>query len=326
MVQEIAAGLYTIEIPLPVSQLRSINSYVITAPTRNMIIDTGMYHDECMAAMQAGLHELDVDLSKTDFFITHCHGDHFGLVPRLINNGAAIYINTREADVLQRIKSGAIISEIADFIHASGFPESEVDHIFPDRGSAFKRVDSLPFRFVDDGDCVEAGDYQLQCVRTPGHTKGHICLYEPTKKFLIAGDHLLGDITPGIQGRCNTEDPLKEYLQSLDKIDALDIEMVLPGHRGLFKNCHERITELQEHHRQRAQEVIAVVREGELDTYQVASRMTWDVDCDSWDVFPLMQQFFATGEACAHLRYLEEQGIIQSKVQQGRVVYSLRDA
>ena len=53
---------------------------------RNLIIDTGMYNDECFNAMQAALKKLDVDLKKTDFFITHAHGDHIGLVTRLIHD------------------------------------------------------------------------------------------------------------------------------------------------------------------------------------------------------------------------------------------------
>ena len=36
--------------------------------------------------------------------------------------------------------------------------------------------------------------------------------------------------------------------------------------------------------------------------------MHWDMTYSSWDEFPIPQKWFATGEAIAHLRYLEEQG------------------
>jgi len=39
--------------------------------------------------------------------------------------------------------------------------------------------------------------------------------------------------------------PLKEYLTSLEKIYELDIELVLPGHRGILGNCKKRIQELK---------------------------------------------------------------------------------
>jgi glyoxylase-like metal-dependent hydrolase (beta-lactamase superfamily II) len=65
---------------------------------------------------------------------------------------------------------------------------------------------------------------------TPGHTKGHICLYETNKKMPEGGDHILDDITPTIQLRSDDWDPLKEYLNTLEKIYKLDIELVLTGH------------------------------------------------------------------------------------------------
>ena len=83
MIEEIASDFYRIEIPLPDTLLKSVNSYVIKDRQRNLIIDTGMYNDECFNAMQAALKKLDVDLTKTDFFITHAHGDHIGLVTQI---------------------------------------------------------------------------------------------------------------------------------------------------------------------------------------------------------------------------------------------------
>jgi hypothetical protein len=50
---------------------------------------------------------------------------------------------------------------------------------------------------------------------------------------------------------------------------------------------------------------------GSLSAYEVASRMTWDIKCDSWEEFPLAQKWFATGEAISHLRYLKEKGLIE---------------
>jgi len=78
----------------------------------------------------------------------------------------------------------------------------------------------------------------------------------------------------------------------------------------VFKNHGERIDELKEHHLVRAEEVLSILNKESKDAFQVASEMTWDIDCDSWDQFPLAQKWFATGEAIAHLRYLEEEGAI----------------
>jgi hypothetical protein len=49
--------------------------------------------------------------------------------------------------------------------------------------------------------------------------------------------------------------------------------------------------------------------------------MTWDIVAKSWDDFPVMQKWFATGEAIAHLRYLENKNYIQREMTGGRIFY-----
>src|SRR4030042_2323265 len=93
MIENIMANLYRIEIPHPKNPLKALNSYVIKSPERNLIIDTGWNQQECMDAMQAGLNELEIDIRKTDFFITHLHTDHFGLISNLITDTSKIYCN-----------------------------------------------------------------------------------------------------------------------------------------------------------------------------------------------------------------------------------------
>jgi hypothetical protein len=73
MIEEILPNLFKIELPLPNNPLRSINSYVVKGPERNVTIDPGMNQKECKEAMEAALNRLGIDLTKTDFFITHFH-------------------------------------------------------------------------------------------------------------------------------------------------------------------------------------------------------------------------------------------------------------
>jgi len=116
---------------------------------------------------------------------------------------------------------------------------------------------------------------------------------------------------------------LEEYFASLDKVSKLDIELVLPGHRSIFRNCRERIEELKQHHQKRLAEIISILERGEKHAFQVASEMSWDILCDSWDLFPVSQKWFATGEAIAHLKYLKEKGIIKSDIRKERIVFSM---
>jgi glyoxylase-like metal-dependent hydrolase (beta-lactamase superfamily II) len=175
---------------------------------------------------------------------------------------------------------------------------------------------------LKEGDTISIGDYAFRCIETPGHTRGHMCLYEPSKKILVAGDHILNDITPNIQLWSDGWNPLKEYLASLEKVYGLDIELVLPGHRSIFRNCKERIQELKQHHEKRFEEIISILGKGSKNAFRVASQMSWDIIYDSWDLFPVLQKWFAMGEAIAHLKYLEEKGIIRRKMRGQKILFS----
>ncbi len=91
MIEEIRPNFFRVKIPLHNSPLKYLNSYVVQSSERNLIVDTGLNSKECLEAMQTGLQELEIDLAKTDFFITHLHADHFGLVGKLVTDTSKIF-------------------------------------------------------------------------------------------------------------------------------------------------------------------------------------------------------------------------------------------
>jgi glyoxylase-like metal-dependent hydrolase (beta-lactamase superfamily II) len=320
MVDEIDRNLYRIEIPLPHNPLKSINSYVIKGPNRNIIVDTGLNREECKLAMLNGLTELRVDLTSTDFFITHLHADHLALVATIASDRSKIYLNAPDAG---RLVSFFNRTNLRNFARREGFPEDQIEEALNNHPGFKYGIDRMPaFQPCKEGDIINAGEYHLICMETPGHSFGHTCLYEPGKKYLIAGDHILGDITPNIQCWFDDWDPLATYLASLDKTYMLDVKLVLPGHRRIFDNCRGRIEELKRHHDDRAREVLAILREGRYTAYEVASRMTWDIVCESWELFPVAQKWFAVGEAIAHLKYLVGIGQLHGEMTDRGIVYT----
>jgi glyoxylase-like metal-dependent hydrolase (beta-lactamase superfamily II) len=321
MIEEVLPNLFKIEIPLPQSPLKALNSYVIRDTERHLIIDTGWNQEECLVAMQAGLRKIGVDLGKADFFITHLHADHFGLLSSLITDTSKIYFNQPDAS---RFKAGFRLDDFAHFARLNGYPESELQASLRSHpGFKFRPKESLFFHILKEGDILAAGGYGFRCVETPGHTPGHMCLYEPREKAFVSGDHILNDITPNIQLWSDDRNPLEEYFESLDKVSTLGIELVLPGHRSIFRNGRERIEELKQHHQKRLDEIISILGRGEKHAFQVASEMSWDILCDSWDLFPVSQKWFATGEAIAHLKYLKEKGILRNDLRNEKIVFSV---
>jgi glyoxylase-like metal-dependent hydrolase (beta-lactamase superfamily II) len=318
MVQEAAPDIYRIEMPLPRNPLRAVNAYLVRGGDRCLLIDTGMNRPECREAMGAALRALAVDLAATDVFVTHGHADHVGLVSELQGAGSRIWLHPLDADLLLK---PSLWSEMREEGRQHGFPSPEAAvTTHPGRRYLF---DGRPaFTPVREGHELRVGRYTFRCVETPGHTPGHTCLYDAAAKILFSGDHILDTITPNISAWSCGADPLGQFLESLEKIAAHDVRLILPAHRNAIPDPRRRIAELQEHHRARLQEALDILADGPQTAYQVASRMTWTIDCATWADFPIAQQWFATGEALSHLLYLQHAGKIRRTWKDGTAQFS----
>jgi glyoxylase-like metal-dependent hydrolase (beta-lactamase superfamily II) len=326
MVETVFPDLFRIEVPLPGNPLKSVNSYVVRGLSRNLVVDTGMSRPECHDALKAGLEELGIDERRTDFFITHFHADHLGLVSAFAAESSLVFLNAPEAGYMAAHKTpGGFMPMLAEHARMEGFPEEALRQVFQlHPGFKYSPPNYPGFEVLHDGDTLRAGDYAFTCVHTPGHTPGHMCLYEPRKKLLISGDHVLGGITPNIASWIDDSDTLGNYFASLDRVCLLDVELVLPGHRQTFHDLRGRVRELKEHHQQRLEEALAILRARPSTVYEVASQMTWDIVAKSWEDFPVLQKWFATGEAGSHLRHLEETGSVRRIIRNGAFTYSHR--
>jgi glyoxylase-like metal-dependent hydrolase (beta-lactamase superfamily II) len=312
-----------VDIPIPDNPLKAVNSYFIKAKDRNLIIDTGMSRAVCLESMQAAIKTLDIDLERTDFFITHDHIDHIGLVGKLIAPMAKCYLNRTEAEFLSRdswVKWG---ERIVVFAAQNGFFQEGIYQIKKIIADEQQRVVvRIKYTAIDDGDTVCCGNYTFRCIDTPGHSRGHTCLYDAGKKLLFSGDHILGDITPNISSRFNDTNPLREYMKSLEKVSQYDVELCLPGHRSPINNCKSRINELKQHHINRANEILQILESGNKNAYQVAALLRWDMDYETFEEFPVYPKWFAFGEALSHLQYLEGLGQVKrNSLPDSKIVY-----
>lgn len=302
MLMEVAKNIYRKTIPLPNNPLREINAYIIIGE-KNLLIDTGFNRPECEAALKDAFVELGV--SDTDLFITHLHSDHCGLICKFSTEHNKVYAGEVDGEIINFEAGNLYWRMLDDLFIKYGFPKADFGRntdIHPGRKYCHEgRVD---FSYVNDGDVLAYGGYHLRVIETPGHTPGHMCLYDEEKKILFCGDHILGTITPNICIELCVENPLQNYLDSLKKVEKLDVELLLTAHGTPVENMRSRIQELQHHHKERLEEVLQILGTEWKTAYQVAADMTWEIDCKNWDEFPAPQKWFATGEAVSHLQYL----------------------
>ena len=313
MLTKIAENIYRKVVPLPNNPLREINVYIITGE-RNLVIDTGFNRPECEKALQEAFDELGI--IETDLFITHLHSDHCGLICKFAKENSVVYAGETDGELINFEAGNLYWRMLDDLFIKYGFPKADFGRntdIHPGRKYCHEgRVD---FTYVTEGDVLEYGGYRLQVVETPGHTPGHMCLYDAEKKILFCGDHILGTITPNICIELCADNPLKDYLNSLKKVNELDVKLLLTAHGTPVKNMYKRIEELRMHHSERLVEVLLILGREWKTAYVVAADMTWEIDCKNWEDFPLPQKWFATGEAASHLQYLfhEEQILMEER-------------
>ncbi|MFH0847400.1 MAG: MBL fold metallo-hydrolase [Chloroflexota bacterium] len=322
MISEIFPGFYHLDLPYPRHPLHNINIYLVRGSARSLLIDTGVDIEECRETLTGYLKELGVKLGKTDFFITHGHRDHFGLLPGLATETSVVYVTRNDATLM---KDGNLMWERRLAAASShGFPGEVIEDALRSPPYNPSLNNHLRFRYLKQDDTLSIGKFKFLCLETPGHSKGHLCLYEPKNKFILTGDHVLFNVSPNVSCWSMDENPLADYLNSLDKVYKLDVELALPGHRKIMKDLKGRVRELKEHHEKRASEALSILEQGPMNAYAIASAMTWDIPCDTWEEVPTWQKFSAVGETISHLNYLEARGEVKHETSGGEIVYSLK--
>jgi glyoxylase-like metal-dependent hydrolase (beta-lactamase superfamily II) len=85
---------------------------------------------------------------------------------------------------------------------------------------------------------TDLGDWEV--IETPGHAPSHVCLYQPERRLLISGDHLLGRISLYFDVGW-TPDPVGEFLASLERVEGIDARLALAGHGRPFNDVATHI-------------------------------------------------------------------------------------
>ena len=316
-VERVRPGLWSVPVPIPNNPLRYVLVYAFETDAGPYLVDAGWNTDDAYNTLVSGLAEAGFDIGDVQgVVVTHIHPDHYGLAGRIREaSGAWVGLHPADAALIEDRydEPGDLLEKMGAMLRRDGAPEDEIATLqnasMPVRSWVWAVTPDL---LVEDGDKPEVPGWDLTAIWTPGHSPGHICLYEGGNRLMLSGDHVLPRITPNISFHPQAgPDPLGDFLASLDKVAAYDTDEALPAHEHRFADLKGRVAELKAHHHARFEEVIGAIRDGSTTAWDIASYMTWS---RPWDQIQGWMRRAAVGETLAHLRYLQERGILDETV------------
>ncbi|MBI2830033.1 MAG: MBL fold metallo-hydrolase [Chloroflexi bacterium] len=328
---EIRPGIYQLKIPIPNNPLENTNIYLLRGTDGYFLIDAGWSDDNAFQALQKQLAEIGVNPTNiSQIIVTHAHRDHYGLVGRLKQvSPAKVSLHQQDVAVLTpRFRDiDEVVRQTDLWFQAAGVPASEL----PNTQAALAGMgrplsQTLPDISLNDGETISTGIFNLQVIWTPGHAPGHVCLYEPDRKILFSGDHILPVITPNVSLQPNSKNnPLGDFVNSLELVKRLDATLVLPAHENIFTNLQVRVDEIIEHHEYRNSEIINAIGDETRTAYEIAQKITWMPEFGGvrFRDLALWDKRSAVSETLAHLEAMRVDAKIE-KIPRDSVIYYRR--
>jgi glyoxylase-like metal-dependent hydrolase (beta-lactamase superfamily II) len=312
--REPAPGVFRLVLPLPFPGLDRVNCYLLTDERGCTLIDCGIFQhdlepDHGWNELVESLRVCDVEPRRvTRLVITHPHVDHYGMAGKLVEEtGAELVMHEMSHHDLTSYRDPAgAARRMARLLEDHGVPSHELPELlaFEDWRPYVSAVVAAT-TVVRGGESLACGTRTWTVVYTPGHSMSHICLFSEPDGLLISGDHLLSTITPHIDfERGGEADPLGDYLDSLEKVAALEPALVLPGHGRPFDEGAGRAAVIARHHERRLGSILQVIRHEPRTVSDITDEVFGPELLD-------FQRRLALGEAIAHLVYLRRSGEVE---------------
>ena len=175
---------------------------------------------------------------------------------------------------------------------------------------AFDARDDLEIdRPLADGDLIEATEFVLRAIHTPGHASNHLCFLLEQERMLFSGDHIMEGSTVVI---APPDGDMAAYLRSLDRLTTLRprLRSIAPGHGHLIEAPAAKIEEYVTHRLARERQVLdAVERAGTTTIDPIVKELYADVPEELHPV--------AAKSVWAHLRKLVDDGKVKGDAEDG---------
>jgi glyoxylase-like metal-dependent hydrolase (beta-lactamase superfamily II) len=252
------------------------NAWALSAGDGFVLVDTGMHQPDSIENLERALAMCNLRLQDARLVVcTHAHTDHCGQAPTVVQRaGCELWMHPSHELMSQMYEDpDAVLAQRLEVARQSGVPEEPLRRYAEQRSSSPEPGIAGPLevdRALLDGVTVQSDIGEWVAYETPGHSPSHVCLFQPERRVLISGDHLLGRISLYFEYG-HSPDPVGEFLSSLDVVERLDARLCLAGHGRTFADVHAHVRGNRELVGEELERVHDALREQPLTAFEVAS-------------------------------------------------------
>ncbi len=303
---------YRIPLPLPNERLSAVNTYAVVGDDGVVLIDGGWGTPQAVDALHDALASIDLRIEDITYVLaTHIHQDHYTLAVHLARTwGTPIALGRAERASLENLLGrGNGIEPTRRLLEQAGGQRlweraDEIERVMRATPSVWQE----PTRWLEGDTEFHSGSVRLRALATPGHTQGHYVYLDEGRGTLFSGDHILPMITPSAGYEpVYVEQPLRDYLASLQKIRTLPDSALLPAHGPVTASTHARIDQIVAHHDARFATLLDLLDAGRSTAFDLAEQMLWTRRQVPLHELDILNQVLASFDTLFHLNYLYSQ-------------------
>ena len=318
--ESIATGqkLYTFVVPTPFS-VGPVNVYLIKGESLTLV-DVGPKTLEAKDYLGFELKQLGYSFHDIEqVVLTHHHPDHCGLLNEFERASIVGHPKNEPWISKNEVFFHQMIDFFIDFYHGHGVEEALIENVKKELLFLMKfSCERSLTKELYDGDEID-GLPGWRVVETLGHAQSHISLHYAKKAMLIAGDHIIQDVSTNAiieapyDGQSRRPKTLLQYCQSLQEIKNLQLQKVFSGHGRVIHQVNDLIDLRLKGHEERASVIMKILDEKEMTAFEICKML-----------FPKIytkETALTLSETIGHLDLLEDMKKVNVEVKDGITFY-----
>jgi glyoxylase-like metal-dependent hydrolase (beta-lactamase superfamily II) len=305
--ERVLPGVWRLRLPLPWPGVPHGNAWALAAGDGIVLVDCGIHAPGSLAHLERALQMVRLRLEHVRLLVcTHAHSDHYGAAATVLEHaGCELWMHPAHAHMTRAARDPEKrLAQRLEVARQSGVPAAALERYAESHRNEPIGIAAIvePDRKLLPGVVVHTDLGAWQVVETPGHAPSHVCLWQPERRLMLSGDHLLGRVSPFYEYGY-TPDPVGEFLGSLDRVAGLDVRLCLPGHGRTFADVRAHIEANRVLAAERIGLVLAAIRREPLTVVDVVPHVHGErltaVTAGWWltETLCYLQHLEATGRA-----------------------------